>query len=181
MGVNPNSELAMIVRVWYNALYIAQNLQELIMPSPNDIYTAARSHRDDFNNAKRSGRMDGWGDMGSEGFAIRYGFYTAFKSCGFDVDKAAHFADILASKKSIPDVYIGDRLGENFELYYSHQFNTETQTVAGVFRLLAGGSGRWVEDDEDPRAGLDDPEDADTAVIINLESVRARMLALFNK
>ena len=146
------------------------------MPPISALCTAAKLGRATFNNLRTANRTASWGDEHSESFAVRLGLFSAFKSCGFLTPAAVDYADELASKPSLPRWYVGNPLDDE-KLFLSS--NVPTMTVGSLLGLVDDDAGEWVDDSEPVRKSVSPP--AQTLVVIDLHSVRARMLALFNK
>lgn len=147
------------------------------MPSSRQIYAAAKLDKDAYNNLLRSIHISHWDKDDEEGFAVRVGLYAAFKAVGFNAEAAADYADTLASREKLPMWFVSNPLDKEEAFFSQESFGFST--IESLRSIVAGGAGRQVIGDGAPDLELDTPEPADTLTVINLHSVRDRMLALF--
>ena len=145
------------------------------MPTIAAICNAAKIERANYNTLMGSGRAASWGETSSPEFAIRLGLFTAFKAVGLLTPAAVDYADTLASKKALPKWFVRNPLDNEEQFINSDTF--EQWTVGSLLGLMEGGKGEWVEEGAPVRMSFAPRSLA--VVIINLHSVRERMLALF--
>ena len=146
------------------------------MPTIAAICTAAKLDRSAYNTLLASKRTASWGDEKSEGFTLRLGLFAAFKAVGFLTPAAVDYADSLASKRAIPRWYVGNPLDRE------EQFTSapiEKSPLGSLLGMVDSGEGEWVAEDEPVRPSVVAP--AKALVVLDLHSVRDRMLALFTK
>ena len=145
------------------------------MPSIVALCAAAKMDRPEYNNLVNSGRTAFWGGRDSEGFAIRLGLFAALKATGFLTPAAVDYADTLANLDKLPKWFIRNGLDDEERFVTSDSF--ENWTVGSLLNFMEGGQGEQVDEDAPVIASLAPPSTAIS--IINLHSVRDRMLALF--
>lgn len=144
------------------------------MPTIADLCKAAQTDRSTVNNARNAGYLDSFGDLQSEGFAIRLGFFAAFRAIGFHPEVAADYANSLASAKNLKALGAWYPNEKEFHLLSA---GAKQWKVGSLLGLTDDGTGEWVSDDEPVRPTLVRPPSA--VVVIDLHGIRDRMLALF--
>ena len=147
------------------------------MPTPFDYYSAAKFSRDDYNYIFRSKHAKHWNECDAKGLAVRVGMCAAFKAAGIETERAVTYADVFAEREKLPKWFVWNPLDDE-EAYFSSVHFGDTP-LDGLCMTVAGGSGRQVIGDDNPFSEAEIPAPADTLCIINLHSVRDRMLALF--
>lgn len=145
------------------------------MPTIAAMCSAAKLQRPNYNTLIASGRTASWGDPQSEGFAIRIGLYSAFKAVGLLTPEAVDYADTLAGKDKLPKWFIRNPLDNEEQFHSSDKF--EQISIGSLLGLVDAEPGEWLDENEPVQQSFAPPSQA--LVVINLHSVRDRMLALF--
>ena len=144
------------------------------MPTIAAMCAAAKLERPIYNALMSSGRTASWGEVGSEGFALRLGLFAAFRATGFLVPAAVDYADTLARKRTIPRWYVGNPLDRE-EQFTSARI--EESSLGSLLGMVDSGKGEWVKEDEPVRPTVVSSSRA--LVVIDLHGIRDRMMALF--